>query len=263
MKQNNRIVNWLIACGLALAMVTSVSAQTAKDRTGKVVKLKGAARYSVGNNVWQPLKLGDIVKSGTLIQTAAGSFVDLVLGGDGNLVAPRAGSPSSSGGVGYAPKAEQDVIRVKEDSVLALDRLSVIDTGTDQVTDTQLDLRSGKVFGSVKKLNATSRYEIKLPNGVAGIRGTVYQISAEGVVQVLTGSVVISWVAPDGTPRTETVNGGFQFDARTGQTTPLPQPIADQMTQDVSEGILVPAPPTTFIEDRTVYFVSPTQDVGN
>src|SRR5206468_9073375 len=120
------------------------------------------------------------------------------------------------------PKAEQDVIRLMQDTVLALDKLAVVDTGADQVTDTQLDLRSGKIFGTVKKLSTASHYEIKLPNGVAGVRGTIYTISSSGVVQVLVGQVVISWTAPDGTVQTVTVNGGFQFDASTGLITPIP-----------------------------------------
>jgi hypothetical protein len=258
MKQTHRIMYWLVACGLALVMTATLSAQSAAERSAKVVRIKGAARYSTGNNVWQPLKIGQTLKAGTLIQTAADSNVDIVLGGDGassNVKPVRAvASPSRNAGVGYQPKAEQDVVRIQADTVLALDKLSVIDTGTDKVTDTQLDLRSGKIFGTVKKLNATSRYEIKLPNGVAGVRGTVYSVSAEGVVQVLSGSVVISWTASDGTVMTQTVNGGYQFDARTGLITPLPQSVIDEWPV---LGSL--SSPTSFpIEDDTIYYVSPT-----
>lgn len=260
MKQTNRIMNGLVACGLALVMSASLSAQAETDRSGKVVRIKGAARYSTGNNVWQPLKIGQILKQGTLIQTAADSLVDIVLGEAGKVTPVRAvANPSSGGGGGgYQPKAEQDVVRIQADTVLALDKLSVIDTGTDKVTDTQLDLRSGRIFGTVKKMNASSRYEIKLPNGVAGVRGTVYQVSAEGVLQVLSGSLVISWTAADGTVMTQTVNGGYQFDARTGLITPLPQAIMDEMRRMAVLGTAVRSEPTTIIEDQTIYYVSPT-----
>jgi hypothetical protein len=260
MKQTNRIMNWLVACGLALVMTASLSAQAATDRSGKVVRIKGAARYSTGNNVWQPLKIGQTLKQGTLIQTAADSHVDIVFGEAGKVTPVRAvANPSSGGGgAGYQPKAEQDVVRIQADTVLALDKLSVIDTGTDKVTDTQLDLRSGRIFGTVKKMNASSRYEIKLPNGVAGVRGTVYQVSAEGVLQVLSGSLVISWTAADGTVMTQTVNGGYQFDARTGLIPPLPQAIMDEMRRMAVLGTAVRSEATTFIEDDTIYFVSPT-----
>jgi len=273
MKQN-RILNVLVATGLALAMVTNISAQTARERTATVVRLKGAARYSTGNNVWQPIKVGTVLKSGALIQTAAKSHVDIVLGGstlagdstatgDSSLASDSSLAPSPASaatGISYKPKAEQDVIRVAQDTVLALDKLSVMDTGADQVTETQLDLRSGKVFGTVKKLSATSRYEIKLPNGVAGIRGTIYTISSDGVVQVLVGSVVISWIAPDGTQMTQSVNGGYQFDARTGLVTPIPDFDQKEMVRFAKENRVGPnTPAKTFVQDQTVYFVSPVQ----
>jgi hypothetical protein len=255
MKQN-RILNWLIACGVALIMVTGLSAQTPRERAATVVRLKGAARYSSGDNVWQPIKVGTILKSGALIQTAAKSYVDIVLG-DSSLSPKRA---SAGSGVSYTPKAEQDVVRISQDTVLALDKLSVLDTGADQITETQLDLRSGKIFGTVKKLSATSRYEIKLPNGVAGVRGTIYTISSDGVVQVLVGSVVISWIAPDGTQMTQTVNGGYQFDARTGLVTPIPDFDQKEMVRFAKENRIGPnVPPKTFVQDQTVYYVSPVQ----
>jgi hypothetical protein len=259
MKQN-RILNWLVACGVALMMVTSLSAQTSRERTATVVRLKGAARYSNGDNVWQPIKVGTILKSGALIQTAAKSYVDIVLGDSDQSPARGGGGAGTGSGVSYKPKAEQDVVRISQDTVLALDRLTVLDTGADQITETQLDLRSGKIFGTVKKLAPTSRYEIKLPNGVAGVRGTIYTISSDGVVQVLVGSVVISWIAPDGTQMTQTVNGGYQFDARTGLVTPIPDFDQKEMVRFAKENRIGPnTPPKTFVQDQTVYYVSPVQ----
>ena len=258
MKQTRRMFSWLMAGTLALAMVTSLTAQSAKDSSAKVVRLKGSARYQGADKVFHDIKVGTVLKSGHLIQTAAGSYVDLMMvGGTDNLTAPRA---VAGAGAGYTPKAEQDMIRVFEDTVLALDKLTVMNTGADQVTDTQLDLRSGKIFGSVKKLSPTSHYEIKLPNGVAGIRGTTYTISADGVIQVLSGSVVISWVAPDGTPMTQAVSGGNQFDTRTGLMTPIPESQTQELLQlskasQSSEN----QQPISFVEDHTIYFVSPTK----
>jgi hypothetical protein len=40
-------------------------------------------------------------------------------------------------------------------------------------------------------------------------------------VKVSQGSVVVAWVGADGTVTTQVVNGGQQFDARTGQVTSL------------------------------------------
>ena len=264
MKQTRRMINWMVACTVTAMLITSVSA---KERTGTVVRLKGAARVSTGNNVWLPLKVGDKLKSGALVQTAASSRVDVVLGeidlSQRRTVTGAATSgPAAPGAATYfQPKAEQDLVSIQADTLLAFDKMSVTDTGADEVTETQLDLQSGKIFGTVRKLSASSRYEIKLPNGVAGVRGTIYTISAEGVVQVLGGgSMVISWVAPDGTPMTQTVNGGYQFDARTGLVTPIPDYDQNGMVSAAkADGTgLIPLP-TSFIEDHTIYYVSPTQ----
>ena len=109
-----------------------------------------------------------------------------------------------------------------ENTLLGIDKLTATQTGADVVTETQLDLKAGHIFGSVKKMSAASKYEVKIPNGVAGIRGTVYDISAEGVIKVLSGSVVLAYVGPDGTVVTQVIMGLQQFDARTGTLTPLP-----------------------------------------
>ena len=256
MKQTRKMISWMVACTVAVMMVTSVSA---KERAGTVVRLKGSARYSTGNNVWQPLKVGAILKSGALVQTAASSYVDVALG-EFDSTPPRAIAGDM---VSYQPKAEQDLVRIHEDTLLAFDKLSVTDTGADEVTETQLDLRSGKIFGTVKKLTATSRYEIKLPNGVAGMRGTIYTISSDGVLRVLVGSMVISWVAADGTPMTQPVNGGYQFDTRTGLLTPIPDRDHDDMVKTHKEcrnqGHGHVTASKTFIADHTIYYVSPVQ----
>ena len=257
MKQTRSMFSWLVAGSLALLMVSSVAAQTAKERMAKVVRLKGSARYSTGNNVWQPIKTGTLLKSGFIIQTAADSYVDVLLGESESAVTPPRAVVGDQ--VSYQSKAAQDLIRLRDDTVLALDKLTVTDTGADQITETQLDLRSGKIFGSVNKLSPASHYEIKLPNGVAGIRGTVYMISADGVVQVLSGSVVISWVALDGTPATQTVGFGNQFDTRTGMMTPITEIQSQEMVR-ISQGQMVEyRKATSFVQDTTIYFVSPTK----
>lgn len=259
MKNTKSMINWLIAGGVAMAMVTSLAAQTANERTGQVVRLKGAARYSTGNNIWQPVKLGTILKAGYIVQTAQNSILDIVLGA-GESGASR---PPVADTLSYQPTAEQDVIRVWEDTALGFDKLAVMNTGADQVTDTQLDLRSGRIFGTVKKLSTASRYEIKIPNGVAGIRGTIYTITADGVVQVLVGSVVIAWTGPDGVAHTQVVNGGQQFDVRTGILSTIPNRM--EMIRAAKAARIGPnTPPQTFVVDHTIYYISPrTGQNGN
>jgi hypothetical protein len=264
MKKIRTLVQGLIVCGMALALVSTAAAQAPVQGVAKVVRIKGSARYSTGNNVWVPVKLGSVLRPGTVIQTGLekGAFVDLVLG-DGDVALPGGAGGGGGGGGGdsmyYQPSSEQNLVRVTGNSILAIDKLTSIETGADVVTETQLDLRAGKIFGNVKKMSAASKYEVKIPNGVAGIRGTIYQISADGVVQVLVGSVVMAYVGPDGTVVTQVVMGGQQFDARTGQVTPIPQYIQKELVKEAKASRIGPnTPPTTFTVDHTIYYVSPT-----
>lgn len=222
MKNISRISKYLVLTVVTLAIAASASAQQMIQAQAKVVRIKGDARYATANNVWQPLKVGDVLNSGAIIQTAKNSRVDLVLG-EKNALAPE---PAKWGDVvSYSPEVEQDFVRVWENSVMAIDKLLVADTGADKIKETQLDLRAGRIFGTVKKLSAASKYEVKIPNGVAGIRGTIYDISAEGLLCVMKGSVVIAYQDGGGAVVTQIVVGGQAYDIRTGQFTPIPENI--------------------------------------
>lgn len=271
MKTTRTLFNDLAVALVAVAMTAVCAAQNATEGTATVVRIKGPARYTVGNNTWQPLKVGTVLKPGTVVQTgtADGSFVDLVLGGgpEGASVstpAPAVFQPSipssmNLSSASYQPSAAQNVVRLWQNTALGIDKLSTVQTGADPVSDTQLDLKMGRVSGNVKKMSAASKYEIKLPNGVAGIRGTFFDIFAEGIIKVRIGSVVLAWVDPKtGNVVTQVVSGGQMYDARTGQVTPLTP--ADEHAMDtvnasmrfVSAGI-----PTVFVANQTVTPASP------
>lgn len=256
MKQTRMLANWFIACVIGCAMITTATAESVKDRTGKVVRIKGAARYSTGNNVWQPLKVGTVLRSGNVVQTAAGSFVDIVINESASAPSPRGSAAAASPTpLRNQPASAQDVVRVLEDSVLALDKLTAVQTGADKVTETQLDLRSGKIFGTVKKMSAASRFEVKIPNGVAGVRGTVYFISADGVISVVSGSMVLAYTKGDEVV-TQVISSGWQFDTRTGQLTPIPPGDMARFRAWISETRYVDYIVPQLPRDYTVYPVS-------
>ena len=267
MKNNRNLLKGLVACGIALAMVSSLAAQTPEQGAAKVVRMKGSARYTTGGNVWQPLKLGAVLKPGAIIQTGLdkGSYVDLVLG-DGNAPLPSSpvtrpvGSanavPPNAGGGGGA-KADQNVVRLFENTVLGVDKVTNMNTGADAVTETQLDLKAGHILGTVKKMSANSKYEIKLPKGVAGIRGTWYDLTADGLLKVMDGSVVLAHVKDDGTVVTQVVNSNQQFNSQTGQLTPLAA--GDMNFIETTAGgmrVVVSGMPPTGIPDNTLRWVS-------
>lgn len=262
----------LISGIIAVMMVTTLSAQNTQDGIAKVVSLKGAGRYMTGAGTdWKPIKVGMVLKPGTVIQTAADSYVDIVLNnakasqGLGSALSDEEASmatTSTSAPDNYKPKAIQDAIRIFENSVLSVDKLTVTKTGADVVSETQLDLKAGKIFGTVKKLSAASIYEVKVPNGVAGIRGTIYLIGADGSVNVLTGAVVMSFVF-NGAVITKEVPAGFQFVPTTGQVIPITNPLLKQLirlAQIFSKYIQFP--PTTIFYDHTIYNVSPVNVPG-
>src|SRR5215468_374565 len=267
-----RLTTGLVACAVALAMVTSATAQSVTQGKARVVRIGGHARFTTGNGVWQPLHVGDVIKPGTVIQTEnkEGAFVDLVLGdGGGTLgMAATAGGPTSAAvtPITYRPSAEQNVVRIWQNSALGIDKLTSTDTGADMVTETQLDLRTGRVLGTVKKMNSASKYEIKLPNGVAGIRGTFYDITSDGVVRVSSGSVVLAYMSADGNLITKVVVAGQQFDARTGEVTPIPEDVLRFM--DTAERMLLATgmpgkERTEFVRDHTIFHVSPHRPHGH
>ncbi|MCO5051876.1 MAG: FecR domain-containing protein [Verrucomicrobiae bacterium] len=224
MKTINKSLVWLAATVLSLTLISGSQADTVKQRTGKVVRIKGLARYSTGNKVWQPLKVGAILRSGTVVQTSTDSYVDIVLSQEETaatvvvkpVAAYSASSSASGGGGGLLPAPDQDVIRVLDDSYLVFDSLSASDTGADTVTETLLDLKRGSIFGTVKKQAATSRYEVKIPNGVAGIRGTIFMISANGNIACLQGSVVAAHADANGNVVTKPIGAGQQYSISSG-----------------------------------------------
>ena len=125
--------------------------------------------------------------------------------------------------IAYTPSAEQNVIRLTPGTTLAIDKLTTTDAGADTVSDTELNLEQGKIFASVKKLSATSQYLVKIPNGIAGVRGTKFSMSAEGGVAVFEsthGGLVFSSSA-GGTTQTFTIAPGQMLDASTGSPVPF------------------------------------------
>jgi hypothetical protein len=226
MKETRSLINNLLVCGVVFAMVSTLAAQPVSQGTAKVVRLKGDARYKMAGNDWQPLKVGDVVKPGTIIQTAAKAYVDFAMGAGAASVplpmsSPAPGYQRPSAGFSYQPSGEQNMVRMWENTLLSIDKLTITQTGADEVSETQLDLKAGHIFGMVKKMSAASKYEIKIPNGVAGIRGSAYDMTADGVIKMQSGSAVFAYSGPNGI-LTQVIMGGQMFDARTGTLTQLP-----------------------------------------
>lgn len=260
------IVGKALAVAVALTLTTSAWAE---NRTAKVIGIKGAAEFKAGGGNWQPLKTGDIVPAGSLVRTATGSMLDLLLDGKVEPV-----QNSAAGGGGYvlgsgrvynpppaAPSQTASVVRLQESTILGIDKLTTERTGADVVQETQLDLQKGNIFGTTKKVTGASKYEIKLPNGVAAIRGTIYSVGTDGTVYVLSGAVYVTTVKPDGTPVSVLVPAGSAYNpAIGGQPTPITVPEASNLEAVIANmGYPVYSAPTQYAVDNSQVWVSPTQ----
>ena len=255
-----------VMCGTLLALAVTASAQTLKPGVATIVRIQGEARYSLGDGTWHPLVVGKMLGAGAVIQTAHDATVDMVLGKTVEMpqaapVPDRIGpAPDANirGLIDYKPSVEQNMIRMTGDTMVAIDKLTVSDTGVDAVSDTELDLKQGRIFCSVKKLSAASQYLVKIPNGIAGVRGTLFEIDASGWCAVLKNSVLLSIVGANGAPMTYQVGEGNQFNPQTGQISALPPELLSLLQQISMALDTVYTEIVSFTYDRTFCFISPT-----
>jgi hypothetical protein len=181
----------------AAILALAVAAQAAVEKgTAKVVAIHGSAEVSMDGATWSPLKRGATFGEGALVRTTGESAADLDLGRNGSH------------------------LRILPNSVVALSALTYEQTGVETIINTEIDLRAGRVAGHVQKLSAASKYQVKTPKAVASVRGTRYDISANGKVVVSEGSVVVVAYQDDGSTVTRVVNAAEVFSPVTGMVTP-------------------------------------------
>lgn len=227
-------------CGLVLTVVTAV-AQDSKQGVATVVRVQGEASYTLGGgDGWHPLVAGKILLAGSTISTKPEGTVDMVLGKPVAMpqahpapdrISAAADAPVR-GMISYQPSVEQNVVRLSGSTTLKIDTLTVSDTGVDAVSDTELDLQAGRIFASVKKLSAESKYLVKIPNGIAGVRGTKFTLAADGSCACIEHSVWLSIVgAGGGAPSTIEVGEGTQYNANSGQSGPISSGLLSALNQ--------------------------------
>lgn len=256
----------LSTLALSLAGTANAQSQSIHPGVATVIRISGQASFSLGDGKWHPLVAGKVLAPGSILKTGPGATVDVILGKA--ILMPQAESvpnrisPAADykvrGYVSYKPTAEQNTVRMMGDTVLAIDKLTVSDTGLDSVSDTELDLRQGAIYNSVKKLSGASQYLIKIPNGIAGVRGTMFYISATGECAAYKNSLVLSIIGSNGKPDTVVVGEGSQYNPQTGTTSPLSSEMIRQLSA-VFSGLR-----TTYLEicnftyDLTTCHISPT-----
>ncbi len=237
MKHVGSLFSKLAAYGVALLVTVLVASAQAQPRDGQaqVTAIRGTASVQEGGGEFKPLKVYAVLHKGAVVRTAANSQVDLFL------------------------KQNGPVVRVTPESTLALNSLLFDDTKEEVVIETKLDLSNGRILGNVKKLANASKYEVKIPTGTVGIRGTEYDISANGKVSVDKGSALVTLTGQAG-PGT-VVNQGQTFSPpAAGQTqgTVSSTPPGQANTTSSQINSLTKGAPTDFVQGPTGLGTGPT-----
>lgn len=96
---------------------------------------------------------------------------------------------------------------------MRFEKLSYQESILGDIIDTRLDLQEGQLYGAVDKLNPGSRYEVKMPMGVATVRGTEYFVECKSGNVIVTSGVVsvkvILQTASGPLEKTVSVGAGF------------------------------------------------------
>ena len=204
MKSNPSVASKFFA-GLTLVASLTIPAFAQGDTPlpSTVLRVAGHARCSVdGGKQWKLLKAGDIIYAGSMVQTAQGSDLDLLLGEQ--VKAPAKNST-------YNPDAfPGHFISLSADAVLKLDKVTRKASSADQ--EILLELRTGTVNGNVKKLSGSSNYEIGFAGGIAGMREAIYQLSSGGQLNVMKGK---AFVAMNNNPDVKVVEAGSELAPKT------------------------------------------------
>ena len=251
-------------------VVATASAQDSKPGFATVVRIEGNCTYSLDNGaVWHPLVPGKHLAAGSQIRTSDNGVVDVILGKAIDLPqakwAPErislARDQQVRGMISYTPTAEQNVVRLTPNTTLAIDKLNTTDTGADTVSDTELDLKQGKIFASVLKLSGASQYIVKIPNGIAGVRGTKFSLGADGSVNVYeskTGGLALDMTLPNGTKQTFQILEGQLLDPATGSPASISAPLVGELNRIFTALKTLYIEQVNFTFDRTITYVSPT-----
>jgi len=200
--------NVLLVVALTAALFSTADAA---PQSGQVLvqAVKGGATYSTGGS-WEPLQENITLTRGATIKTGPDATVDLILQYNGT------------------------VLRLTPNSALSFDRLTQQAAGEEVITETSLNLLSGSIIGSQRKLATPSTFEINLPGGVARIKGTEYLVRADGAVTCLSGSVSVTFNLPhNGGSVKVDVPAGFSFNPATGQVVPTSAAYLQNIIADV------------------------------
>lgn len=128
-----------------------------KARVAKLVEFEGEVQVMPkGSRVWSSAQEGVVLSEGDAIKTGPASSALLNIEGDA-----KKGS----------------LVSLKENTRLNLDILKE-DIGTNKKV-TLLDVSIGKILIQAEKLQGGSKFEVKTPTSVVGVRGTKFAVEVD------------------------------------------------------------------------------------
>jgi hypothetical protein len=195
----------IFACALVLALAGAAFLHAAeegrKDAKATVRSIHGTVQY-LDNGSWLPVKPNMKFDAGITIRTGPDGTADISVNGTASAV------------------------RLTNNTVLQITTMTYVGSAREGDTTTMLNLETGTIVGNVKKISASSRYEIITPHGVAGIRGTdfrvdvrpipVEELKSDGIkfdvtFSSITGIITVSAVI-DGETVTRTLKTGTSWE---------------------------------------------------
>jgi hypothetical protein len=201
-----------VSCLLAVILVNSLAVVNAEIQSGQVLvqAVHGLATYSVSGGKALPVKENVVLSRGATVKTEANATVDLILQYNGT------------------------VLRLMPESTLKFDKLNQETAAEGAITETSLNLVSGSILGSQRKLATPSTFQVNIPGGVATIKGTEYLVRADGAVTVLSGSVQVQYNLPgSGGSVKVTVAAGNSFNPATGKVVPTSPAFLQNIIADI------------------------------
>jgi hypothetical protein len=153
---------------------------------GIIRAIKRGSGFIWKENVWRKAQVGSILSEGDVVQTGPDTLVEVFLVGNGPM------------------------LRLLSETTLRIVRLREFDTGIEKRFDTMLELHTGWLVGTVRKLGYGSSYMVRCQTGVGVVTGTIFKLSEYGEAYVLSGTMVLH--AGELTRNAETNEKKFQPD---------------------------------------------------
>jgi hypothetical protein len=174
-----------------------------------IKSVHGYGSYCANGMNWLVLKPGVILSKGTVIRAGENSAVDLVLNSSGTA------------------------LRMLPNTLLEVTKLEKEIAGEEVITWTVLDLRSGGVIASQRKLDRPSTFQINTHAGPVMISGTEYLVQADGTVKCFAGRIGIDANFAGNAAAAIELPGGFSFDPITKVVVPLDPGVLAMWTADL------------------------------